>query len=30
MVELVKKLAEQFGYTAPFGYAVLVYGLFSW
>jgi hypothetical protein len=30
MEELLKKLAEHFGYAAPFGYAVLAYGLFHW
>jgi hypothetical protein len=28
--ELLKKVAEHFGYAAPFGYAVLAYGLFFW
>jgi hypothetical protein len=30
MEELLKKLAEHFGYAAPFGYAVLAYGFFVW
>jgi hypothetical protein len=30
MEEILKKLAEYFGFAAPFGYAVLAYGLFHW
>jgi hypothetical protein len=30
MEELLKKLAEHFGFVAPFGYAAAAYGLFHW
>jgi hypothetical protein len=30
MEELLKKLAEHFGYATPFGYAGLAYGFFLW
>ena len=30
MEEILKKLAEHFGFVAPFGYAALAYGFFHW
>jgi hypothetical protein len=30
MEEILKKLAEHFGFAAPFGYAALAYGFFFW
>ena len=30
MEELLEKLAEHFGFVAPFGYAAAAYGLFHW
>ncbi|MCK1629236.1 hypothetical protein [Bradyrhizobium sp. 162] len=30
MEEILKKLAEHFGFAAPFGYAALAYGFFLW
>jgi hypothetical protein len=30
MEELLKKIAEHFGYAAPFAYATLAFGLFYW
>jgi hypothetical protein len=30
MEEILKKLAENFGFVAPFGYAGLAYGFFRW
>ena len=30
MEEILKKIAEHFGFAAPFGYAALAYGFFYW
>jgi hypothetical protein len=30
MEEILKTLAEHFGFAAPFGYAALAYGFFFW
>ena len=30
MEEILKNLAEHFGFVAPFGYAALAYGFFHW
>jgi hypothetical protein len=30
MEEILKKLADHFGFAAPFGYAALAYGFFIW